>query len=120
MDLGTTILQYSRDRSKGGEGVSRSLTFGLGDLRQESRLSDGREANQCDSCITTFADIEASTTTGASAACRLEELGSKAGEFSDFLLAFMSSARLGQSRGFTLSTDQGDTLQNVRAKYRRY
>jgi len=68
LDLGTAILQDTGNGSQRGEGVGGSLALGLGDLRQESRLSDGREANQCYTSITTFTDVETGATARSCAA----------------------------------------------------
>ena len=83
LDLSAAVLEDSRDSGQGREGVGCYFGLGLGDFGEEGRFSHRGEADQCDSRVPGFRDVEAgaSPTTGARAG--FEELGSVAGELSD-------------------------------------
>lgn len=76
LNLSTAILQNTGNSRQRGEAVRSSLTLGFRNLGEESRLSDGRESDECYTGISALANVEAGAATGASTTCWLEELGS--------------------------------------------
>lgn len=58
LNLCAAILENTRNGCQGGKRVGRGLTLGLGDLGQESRLSDGWKPNQRYTGISALTDVE--------------------------------------------------------------